>query len=65
MERQISISLSILLVGIGLATVNDVDLSVYGATLAILMVISTAGVTSATHLIQKKYNVTSNQVWQS
>lgn len=59
--QRFCISLCILLVGIGLATVGDIDLGIYGAALAILTVLSTAGVTSATHIIQKKYSVTSNQ----
>mmetsp|Transcript_1365 Transcript_1365/g.3179 ORF Transcript_1365/g.3179 Transcript_1365/m.3179 type:complete len:326 (-) Transcript_1365:1513-2490(-) len=57
----IILSLFILLLGIGLATVNDVEMRLSGGIIACLSVVATACVTTYTHLIQKMYNISSNQ----
>ena len=58
---QVAVSLLVLLAGVGLATIEDVHLGYFGGGLALLTVFMTAAVTSATHLLQRKYELSSDQ----
>ena len=58
---QVTVSLLVVLAGVGLATIDDVHLGYFGGVLALLTVFMTAAVTSATHLLQQKYELSSDQ----
>ncbi|GLT34830.1 hypothetical protein SLA2020_093230 [Shorea laevis] len=61
-SRNIQISLAILLVGVGIATVTDLQLNVLGSILSLLAVVTTCVAQIMTNTIQKKFKVSSTQL---
>ncbi|XP_044495755.1 UDP-xylose transporter 3 [Mangifera indica] len=61
-SRSIQVSLVILLVGVGIATVTDLQLNVLGSVLSLLAVITTCVAQIMTNTIQKKFKVSSTQL---
>ncbi|KAH7537659.1 UDP-xylose transporter 3 [Ziziphus jujuba] len=61
-SRSIQLSLLILLLGVGIATVTDVQLNALGSTLSLLAVITTCVAQIMTNTIQKKFKVSSTQL---
>ncbi|CAA6661873.1 unnamed protein product [Spirodela intermedia] len=61
-SRNIQFSLAILLLGVGIATVTDLQLNVLGFTLSLLAVITTCIAQIMTNTIQKKFKVSSTQL---
>ncbi|KDP45715.1 hypothetical protein JCGZ_17322 [Jatropha curcas] len=61
-SRNIQLSLMILLVGVGIATVTDLQLNVLGSVLSLLAVITTCVAQIMTNTIQKKFKVSSTQL---
>ncbi|KAL6967808.1 UDP-xylose transporter 3 [Sarracenia purpurea var. burkii] len=61
-SRNIQISLVILLLGVGIATVTDLQLNVLGCVLSLLAVITTCIAQIMTNTIQKKFKVSSTQL---
>eukprot|EP00262_Sarcandra_glabra_P008338 TRINITY_DN21785_c0_g1_i1.p1 TRINITY_DN21785_c0_g1~~TRINITY_DN21785_c0_g1_i1.p1 ORF type:complete len:353 (+),score=36.00 TRINITY_DN21785_c0_g1_i1:175-1233(+) len=61
-SRSIQFSLSILLLGVGIATVTDLQLNVLGSVLSLLAVITTCIAQIMTNTIQKRFKVSSTQL---
>ncbi|KAL3650340.1 UDP-xylose transporter 2 [Castilleja foliolosa] len=61
-SRSIKFSLGILLLGVGIATVTDLQLNILGSVLSFLAVITTCVAQIMTNTIQKKYKITSTQL---
>ncbi|KAI9095070.1 hypothetical protein K1719_026534 [Acacia pycnantha] len=61
-SRSIQFSLVILLVGVGIATVTDLQLNVLGSILSLLAIVTTCIAQIMTNTIQKKFKVSSTQL---
>ncbi|CAH9121521.1 unnamed protein product [Cuscuta epithymum] len=61
-SRSIQLSLFILLFGVGVATVTDLQLNVLGSILSLLAVLTTCIAQIMTNTIQKKFKVSSTQL---
>ncbi|XP_054799753.1 UDP-xylose transporter 3-like [Prosopis cineraria] len=61
-SKSIQLSLTILLVGVGIATVTDLQLNALGSFLSLLAVITTCVAQIMTNTIQKKFKVSSTQL---
>ncbi|XP_028782276.1 UDP-xylose transporter 2 isoform X2 [Neltuma alba] len=61
-SKRIQLSLVILLLGVGIATVTDLQLNALGSFLSLLAVITTCVAQIMTNTIQKKYKVSSTQL---
>ncbi|KAG2260717.1 hypothetical protein Bca52824_080011 [Brassica carinata] len=61
-SRKIQFSLTILLLGVGIATVTDLQLNMLGSVLSLLAVITTCVAQIMTNTIQKKFKVSSTQL---
>ncbi|MQL85795.1 hypothetical protein Taro_018327 [Colocasia esculenta] len=61
-RRSIQLSLAILLLGVGIATVTDLQLNILGFVLSLLAVITTCIAQIMTNTIQKKFKVSSTQL---
>ncbi|GJN35929.1 hypothetical protein PR202_gb24744 [Eleusine coracana subsp. coracana] len=61
-SRTIQMSLSVLLLGVGVATVTDLQLNVVGSVLSLLAIITTCIAQIMTNTIQKKFKVSSTQL---
>ncbi|KAJ7959551.1 Nucleotide/sugar transporter family protein [Quillaja saponaria] len=61
-SKKIQFSLGILLLGVGIATVTDLQLNVLGSVLSLLAVITTCVAQIMTNTIQKKFKVSSTQL---
>ncbi|CAN0901720.1 UDP-xylose transporter 3 [Linum grandiflorum] len=61
-SRNIQFSLVILLLGVGIATVTDLQLNVLGSVLSLLAVLTTCIAQIMTNTIQKKFKVSSTQL---
>jgi solute carrier family 35 protein E3 len=61
-SRNIKLSLSVLLVGVGVATVTDLQLNTVGSVLSLLAIITTCIAQIMTNTIQKKFKVSSTQL---
>ncbi|CAK9141241.1 unnamed protein product [Ilex paraguariensis] len=61
-SRNVQLSLGILLLGVGIATVTDLQLNVLGSVLSLLAVVTTCVAQIMTNTIQKKFKVSSTQL---
>ncbi|KAL5203410.1 hypothetical protein ABZP36_014362 [Zizania latifolia] len=61
-SRSIQLSLSVLLFGVGVATVTDLQLNAVGSILSLLAIITTCIAQIMTNTIQKKFKVSSTQL---
>lgn len=61
-SRSIQFALSILLLGVGIATVTDLQLNMLGSVLSLLAVVTTCIAQIMTNTIQKKFKVSSTQL---
>ncbi|XP_058179679.1 UDP-xylose transporter 3 [Rhododendron vialii] len=61
-SRNIQLSLGVLLLGVGIATVTDLQLNVLGSVLSLLAVVTTCVAQIMTNTIQKKFKVSSTQL---
>ncbi|KAK9054854.1 hypothetical protein SSX86_025933 [Deinandra increscens subsp. villosa] len=61
-SKKIRFSLTILLFGVGIATVTDLQLNLMGSVLSLLAVITTCVAQIMTNTIQKKFKVSSTQL---
>ncbi|RYQ84704.1 hypothetical protein Ahy_B10g104165 isoform A [Arachis hypogaea] len=61
-SKRIQFSLAILLLGVGIATVTDLQLNVLGSFLSLLAVVTTCVAQIMTNTIQKKFKVSSTQL---
>ncbi|KAI3925045.1 hypothetical protein MKW98_009695 [Papaver atlanticum] len=61
-SRSIQFSLGILLLGVGIATVTDLQLNTLGSVLSLLAVLTTCIAQIMTNTIQKKFKVSSTQL---
>lgn len=61
-SKKIRFSLTVLLMGVGIATVTDLQLNMLGSVLSLLAVITTCVAQIMTNTIQKKYKVSSTQL---
>ncbi|XP_068634664.1 UDP-xylose transporter 3-like [Aristolochia californica] len=61
-SQTIQFSLAILLVGVGIATVTDLQLNVLGSVLSLLAVVTTCIAQIMTNTIQKRFKVSSTQL---
>ncbi|CAL9133167.1 Triose-phosphate Transporter family [Musa troglodytarum] len=61
-SRSIQFSLSILLLGVGIATVTDLQLNLLGSVLSLLAIVTTCVAQIMTNTIQKKFKVSSTQL---
>nr|GMD57549.1 uncharacterized membrane protein At1g06890-like [Ipomoea batatas] len=61
-SRSIQLSLFILLLGVGIATVTDLQLNMLGSVLSLLAVLTTCVAQIMTNTIQKKFKVSSTQL---
>lgn len=61
-SRRIKLSLSVLLVGVGIASITDLQLNVVGTVLSVLAIITTCVGQILTNTIQKRLNVSSTQL---
>lgn len=61
-SRSIQLALVILLLGVGIATVTDLQLNVLGSVLSLLAVLTTCVAQIMTNTIQKKFKVSSTQL---
>ncbi|XP_029127032.1 UDP-xylose transporter 3 [Cajanus cajan] len=61
-SKRIQLSLAILLLGVGIATVTDLQLNALGSFLSLLAVITTCVAQIMTNTIQKKFKVSSTQL---
>ncbi|KAK7282421.1 hypothetical protein RIF29_11170 [Crotalaria pallida] len=61
-SKRIQFALGILLVGVGIATVTDLQLNALGSFISLLAVITTCVAQIMTNTIQKKYKVSSTQL---
>ncbi|KAL3625762.1 UDP-xylose transporter 3 [Castilleja foliolosa] len=60
--RNVQLSLGVLLMGVGIATVTDLQLNVLGSVLSLLAVVTTCVAQIMTNTIQKKFKVSSTQL---
>lgn len=61
-SRSIQLSLTILLLGVGIATVTDLQLNLLGSVLSLLAIVTTCIAQIMTNTIQKRYKVSSTQL---
>ncbi|KAM7257944.1 hypothetical protein ACFE04_013685 [Oxalis oulophora] len=61
-SRNVQIALFILLIGVGIATVTDLQLNLVGSVLSLLAVLTTCVAQIMTNTIQKKFKVSSTQL---
>ncbi|XP_078445430.1 UDP-xylose transporter 3-like [Wolffia australiana] len=61
-SRNIQFSLAILLLGVGIATITDLQLNALGFTLSLLAIVTTCVAQIMTNTIQKKFKVSSTQL---
>ncbi|KAJ8491564.1 hypothetical protein OPV22_013285 [Ensete ventricosum] len=61
-SRSIQFSLSILLLGVGIATVTDLQLNLLGSVVSLLAIVTTCVAQIMTNTIQKKFKVSSTQL---
>lgn len=61
-SRKIQLSLSVLLFGVGVATVTDLQLNAMGSVLSLLAIVTTCIAQIMTNTIQKKFKVSSTQL---
>ncbi|XP_047308834.1 UDP-xylose transporter 2-like [Impatiens glandulifera] len=61
-SRNVQLSLTVLLMGVGVATVTDLQLNALGSVLSLLAVITTCIAQIMTNTIQKKFKVSSTQL---
>ncbi|KAJ6433311.1 hypothetical protein OIU85_004214 [Salix viminalis] len=61
-SRNIQLTLTVLLMGVGIATVTDLQLNVMGSVLSLLAVLTTCVAQIMTNTIQKKFKVSSTQL---
>ncbi|VFQ76635.1 unnamed protein product [Cuscuta campestris] len=61
-SRNVQIALAILLFGVGIATVTDLQLNLLGSILSLLAIITTCIAQIMTNTIQKKFKVSSTQL---
>ncbi|KAG7950202.1 hypothetical protein I3843_13G100000 [Carya illinoinensis] len=61
-SQKIKFSLFLLLIGVGIASITDVQLNFVGTVLSVLAIITTCGGQILTNTIQKELNVTSTQL---
>ncbi|OIT36764.1 PREDICTED: uncharacterized membrane protein At1g06890 [Nicotiana attenuata] len=61
-SRNIQIALGILLLGVGIATVTDLQLNFLGSVLSLLAIVTTCIAQIMTNTIQKKFKVSSTQL---
>ncbi|CAA3028581.1 uncharacterized membrane At1g06890 [Olea europaea subsp. europaea] len=61
-SRNVQLSLTILLVGVGIATVTDLQLNFLGSILSLFAVLTTCIAQIMTNTIQKKFKVSSTQL---
>ncbi|KAE8712683.1 hypothetical protein F3Y22_tig00110236pilonHSYRG00032 [Hibiscus syriacus] len=61
-SRNIQLSLGILLLGVGIATVTDLQLNFLGSILSLLAIVTTCIAQIMTNTIQKKFKVSSTQL---
>lgn len=61
-SRNIQFSLAMLLLGVGIATVTDLQLNALGSILSLLAVVTTCVAQIMTNTIQKKFKVSSTQL---
>ncbi|KAL8206001.1 hypothetical protein R6Q57_009552 [Mikania cordata] len=61
-SKKIRFSLMILLLGVGIATVTDLQLNLMGSVLSLLAVVTTCVAQIMTNTIQKKFKVSSTQL---
>ncbi|XP_047330465.1 UDP-xylose transporter 3-like [Impatiens glandulifera] len=61
-SQNIQLSLTVLLMGVGIATVTDLQLNALGSVLSLLAVITTCIAQIMTNTIQKKFKVSSTQL---
>lgn len=61
-SQNVKLSLIILLLGVGIATITDLQLNVLGSFLSFLAVITTCVAQIMTNTIQKKYKISSTQL---
>ncbi|KAH9311147.1 hypothetical protein KI387_026182, partial [Taxus chinensis] len=61
-SRKIQFALAVLLVGVGIATVTDLQLNLLGSVLAVLAILTTCVAQIMTNTIQKRFKVSSTQL---
>lgn len=61
-SRSIQLSLTVLLMGVGIATVTDLQLNALGCVLSLLAILTTCVAQIMTNTIQKKFKVSSTQL---
>ncbi|WOL06850.1 hypothetical protein Cni_G15584 [Canna indica] len=61
-SRSVQLSLSVLLLGVGIATVTDLQLNMLGSILSLLAIVTTCIAQIMTNTIQKKFKVSSTQL---
>ncbi|KAL0284182.1 UNVERIFIED_CONTAM: UDP-xylose transporter 3 [Sesamum angustifolium] len=61
-SRNVQLSLSVLLMGVGIATVTDLQLNILGSILSLLAIVTTCVAQIMTNTIQKKFKVSSTQL---
>ncbi|KAL2899387.1 UDP-xylose transporter 2 [Bienertia sinuspersici] len=61
-SRSIQFSLGILLLGVGIATITDLQLNLLGSVLSLLAILTTCVAQIMTNSIQKKFKVSSTQL---
>lgn len=61
-SKKVRFSLTILLLGVGIATVTDLQLNLMGSILSLLAIITTCVAQIMTNTIQKKFKVSSTQL---
>uniref|UniRef100_A0A5B6ZNF0 Sugar phosphate transporter domain-containing protein n=2 Tax=Davidia involucrata TaxID=16924 RepID=A0A5B6ZNF0_DAVIN len=61
-SRNVQLSLVILLMGVGIATVTDLQLNLLGSVLSLLAIVTTCVAQIMTNTIQKKFKVSSTQL---
>ncbi|KAM7496365.1 hypothetical protein LguiA_020779 [Lonicera macranthoides] len=61
-SRKVQLSLTVLLFGVGVATVTDLQLNVLGSVLSLLAILTTCIAQIMTNTIQKKFKVSSTQL---
>eukprot|EP01018_Ginkgo_biloba_P016081 Gb_29422 [translate_table: standard] len=61
-SRTIQLSLALLLIGVGIATVTDLQLNLLGSVLSLLAIVTTCVAQIMTNTIQKRFKVSSTQL---
>ncbi|KAL8154367.1 hypothetical protein V2J09_012127 [Rumex salicifolius] len=61
-SRSIQLSLTVLLLGVGIATITDLQLNALGSFLSLLAILTTCVAQIMTNTIQKKFKVSSTQL---